>query len=95
MSGVTLTQLYQLAHSNGDFQGGRRLRQHDGQFEAWCQLIDAFDEGSRRHRRLALFPANREVPECAEGYGVQGASRRDGAAPAAAAGRVLVGVSAL
>jgi hypothetical protein len=47
MSGVTLTQLYQLPHSNGDFQG------------------------SRRHRQLALFPADREVPECAEGYGVQ------------------------
>ncbi len=44
---------------------------NDSQFEAWCQLIDAFDEGSRRHRQLALFPADREVPECAEGYGVQ------------------------
>src|SRR5262249_58875186 len=44
---------------------------NDGQREAWCQLIDAFDEGSRRHRQLALFPADREVPACAEGYGVQ------------------------
>jgi len=44
---------------------------NDGQREAWCQLIDAFDEGSQRHRQLALFPADREVPACAEGYGVQ------------------------
>jgi len=44
---------------------------NDGQREAWCQLIDAFDEGSQRHRQLALFPADRQVPACAEGYGVQ------------------------
>jgi hypothetical protein len=44
---------------------------NDGQFEAWYRLIEAFDEGSRRHRQLALFPADREVPGCADGYGVQ------------------------
>jgi transposase len=44
---------------------------NDGQREAWCQQIEAFDEGSRRHRQLALFPADRAVPACAEGYGVQ------------------------
>jgi len=44
---------------------------NDGQFETWYRLIEAFDEGSQRHRQLALFPADREVPECAEGYGVQ------------------------
>jgi hypothetical protein len=44
---------------------------NDGQREAWCQQIEAFDEGSRRHRQLALFPADREVPACADGYGVQ------------------------
>src|SRR6266853_1495916 len=44
---------------------------NDGQFEAWYRLIEAFDEGSQRHRQLALFPADREVPECADGYGVQ------------------------
>src|SRR5262249_4024251 len=43
----------------------------DGQREAWCQLIEAFDEGSRRHRQLAPFPADREIPTCAAGYGVQ------------------------
>src|SRR6266850_4914569 len=44
---------------------------NDGQFEAWYRLIEAFDGGSQRHRQLALFPADREVPECADGYGVQ------------------------
>jgi hypothetical protein len=32
---------------------------NDGQRDAWCQLIEAFDEGSQRHRQLALFPADR------------------------------------
>src|SRR5262249_38372938 len=44
---------------------------NDGQHDAWCRLIEAFDEGSQRHRQLALFPADREVPACADGYGVQ------------------------
>jgi hypothetical protein len=37
----------------------------------WHRQIEAFDEGSQRHRQLALFPADREVPACADGYGVQ------------------------
>jgi transposase len=44
---------------------------NDGQREAWCHLIEAFDEGAGRHRQLALFPVDREVPEYAAGYGVQ------------------------
>jgi transposase len=44
---------------------------NDAQHEAWCQLIEAFDEGARRHRQLALVPADREVPPHAEGHGVQ------------------------
>jgi hypothetical protein len=44
---------------------------NDGQFETWYRLIEAFDEGSQRHRQLALFPADREVAECADGHGVQ------------------------
>lgn len=44
---------------------------NDGQRQAWCNLIEAFDEGARRHRQLALFPADRELPDCARGYGVQ------------------------
>jgi len=44
---------------------------NDSQFNAWHRLIEAFDEDSRRHRQLALFPADREVPANADGYGVQ------------------------
>jgi transposase len=44
---------------------------NDSQFNAWHRLIEAFDEDSRRHRQLALFPADREVPASADGYGVQ------------------------
>jgi transposase len=44
---------------------------NDGQREAWCQTIDAFDEESQRHRQLALFPSDREVPAFADGHGVQ------------------------
>ena len=42
-----------------------------GQFKAWYRLIETFDEGNQRHRQLALFPADREVPACVDGYGVQ------------------------
>jgi transposase len=44
---------------------------NDGQREAWCRQIEAFDEASGRHRQLALFPAERAVPDHAKGFGVQ------------------------
>ncbi len=44
---------------------------NDSQHAAWCRLIEAFDEGSGRHRQLALFPAERTLPDQAEGFGVQ------------------------
>jgi hypothetical protein len=44
---------------------------NDSQREAWCEVVEAFDEGSQRHRQLALFPAERGIPEHAQGYGVQ------------------------
>ena len=44
---------------------------NDSQREAWCHLIEAFDEGAQRHRQLALFPADRAVPTHAQGHGVQ------------------------
>jgi transposase len=44
---------------------------NDSQLDAWHRQIAAFDEGSQRHRQLALFPADCEVPASAEGYGVQ------------------------
>jgi hypothetical protein len=33
-------------------------------------VIEAFDEGTQRSRQLALFPAEREVPDHAKAYGV-------------------------
>ena len=44
---------------------------NDCQREAWCRVVDAFDEDARRHTQLALFPADRGVPEHARGHGVQ------------------------
>jgi transposase len=44
---------------------------NDSQQQAWCRQIEAFDEGSRRHTQLALFPADRAVPEHAQAHGVQ------------------------
>src|SRR5216683_238030 len=44
---------------------------NDSQREAWCRVIDAFDEGSQKHRQLALFPAGQGVPEHARAYGLQ------------------------
>ena len=44
---------------------------NDSQHAAWCRLIEAFDEGSGRYRQLALFPAERTVPEQAQGFGLQ------------------------
>ena len=44
---------------------------NDSQQQAWCRLIEAFDEQSQQRTQLALFPAEKELPEYAEGYGVQ------------------------
>jgi len=44
---------------------------NDGQREAWCRAIEAFDEGAGRYTQLALFPADRAVPAHAQGHGVQ------------------------
>src|SRR5271155_5889194 len=44
---------------------------NDSQRDAWCRVIEAFDEDSRHHRQRALFPAERAVPEHATAYGVQ------------------------
>jgi len=44
---------------------------NDGQQEAWCRVIEAFDEDAQRHTQLALFPADRAVPGHALGHGVQ------------------------
>jgi transposase len=44
---------------------------NDSQREAWCRVIEAFDEQSQQRTQLALFPAETEVPEHARGYAVQ------------------------
>ncbi|WP_291165556.1 IS1634 family transposase, partial [Ensifer sp. SSB1] len=44
---------------------------NDSQREAWCRVIEAFDEDEQRQRQLALFPADRSVPAHAQEYGVQ------------------------
>jgi transposase len=44
---------------------------NDSQQEAWCRVIEAFDDGAQQRTQLALFPADRPLPEHAEGYGVQ------------------------
>jgi transposase len=44
---------------------------NDSQREAWCRVVEAFDEEDQRHRQLALFPAERPLPDHARGYGVQ------------------------
>jgi DDE family transposase len=44
---------------------------NDSQREAWCRVIEAFDEDTQRCTHLALFPAHRELPEHAKDYGVQ------------------------
>ena len=44
---------------------------NDSQHQAWCQVIEAFDEQSQQRTQLALFPAEKELPAYAEGYGVR------------------------
>jgi len=44
---------------------------NDSQHQAWCRVTEAFDEQSQQRTQLALFPAEKELPESAEGYGVQ------------------------
>src|SRR5438132_12457585 len=44
---------------------------NDSQRDAWCRVIDAFDEQSQQHRQLALFPVGQGVPEHARAYGLQ------------------------
>jgi transposase len=44
---------------------------NDSQRDAWCRVTEAFDEDSQGPRQLALFPAERAVPDHARSYGVQ------------------------
>jgi hypothetical protein len=50
--------------------GGRTVQRHvlylgeinDSQRAAWCQTIEAFDDGGQRARQIALFPDDRAAP---------------------------------
>src|SRR5882724_7632514 len=44
---------------------------NDNQREAWCRVVEAFDEEAQRSTQLALFPADRDIPAHARGHGVQ------------------------
>jgi hypothetical protein len=44
---------------------------NDSQREAWYRVVEAFDEEAQQPTQLALFPADRGVPEHARGHGVQ------------------------
>ena len=44
---------------------------NDSQQEAWCRVIEAFDERAQQTTQLTLFPADRPLPDHAEGHGVQ------------------------
>jgi hypothetical protein len=44
---------------------------NDSQQQTWCRVIEAFDEQSQQRTQLALFPAEKELPEYAEGFGVR------------------------
>lgn len=59
--------------------GGRVVDRHvlylgeinDSQKESWLRCIEAFDVSRQQQTRLALFPADRPIPEHAAEYGVQ------------------------
>ena len=44
---------------------------NDSQRENWCRTIEVFDENRERTMPLALFPADRQLPNFAAGFGVQ------------------------
>src|SRR5213593_1283420 len=44
---------------------------NESQRESWCRTIEAFDPLRERTLPLALFPADRPLPEHAAGFGVQ------------------------
>jgi transposase len=44
---------------------------NDSQREAWCRVIESFDVEKEQTLCLALFPADREVPAHAAGFGVR------------------------
>ena len=49
---------------------------NDSQRESWCRTIEVFDENRERTMPLALFPADRQLPNFAAGFGVECGSKR-------------------
>ncbi len=55
---------------NRRVSGGRTVQRHvlylgeinDSQRAAWCQTIEAFDEGGQAGKQIALFPEDRAPP---------------------------------
>ena len=68
---------------------------NDSQKQAWCRVIEAFDEKTQQRTQLALFPAEKELPEYAEGYGVQVRLEAMELCRPRPVWRVLVGLSSL
>src|SRR5262249_30265783 len=66
---------------------------NDGQREAWCELIEAFDGGGGGARRVGVVARRSRRSGVRGGSRHAGAARCDGAASAAAMGCMLVGVS--
>jgi hypothetical protein len=44
---------------------------NDSQQEAWCRVIEAFDEDKQSRWQIALFPHDRQLPQHAKDYRVQ------------------------
>jgi transposase len=44
---------------------------NDTQQQSWCRTIEVFDDKRERTLPLALFPADRQLPDFAAGFGVQ------------------------
>jgi hypothetical protein len=47
---------------------------NDSQHAAWCRVVEAIDPDDQKYRQLALFPADREMPDHAKGYSVTSAA---------------------
>ncbi len=59
------------------------------QQEAWCRVIEAFDEGAQQTTQLALFPARSTAARTRRGPWRADPARGHAVASAAAMGRVL------
>ena len=59
---------------------------NDSRRESWCRTIEVFDEKRERIVPLALFRADRQLPNFAAGFGVAGTAQRDGTASASGVG---------